>query len=187
MSLSLVRRVLPALRERERVLVRLAAAGGRLSPRALSASEREALAALEEEGLVALEEGRAVLRLAAREEASPTAQLASRPEAAPVRRLILLAGRKLPAVAQPLAREAPEVLLRAAEAALPYGPRGGAALVLWLPKVAEWAETFGKEAAARALGEAARKAREPFPYAERILARTARAVGGLEVADAERF
>lgn len=87
-----------------------------------------------------------------------------------VRGLVLQAGRRLPKVAQPMAARAPGVLLRTAEAALVYpAEQRTGKLFSWLPEVAQWAATWGGEAVEKALLEAARKAKEPFPYARKLL------------------
>ncbi|MEN2981310.1 MAG: hypothetical protein ABDH20_01480 [Thermus sp.] len=164
-----IRALLPHLRGRERLLIRLAFRRTGLDPRRLPEEEKEALEGLLEEGLVVRVENRVRLALEGRE-VSPTEALGQ--EYPHVRHLLLQAGKALPSLAHPLAREHPVLLVRAAEAALPYGRRGVPAFLLWLPRVAAWLETYGEEAAVNALEEAARKAREPFPYAERILSRT---------------
>lgn len=101
-------------------------------------------------------------------EQSPCQALA---EAHPhVRGLVLQAGRRLPKVAQPMAARAPGVLLRTAEAALVYpAEQRTGKLFSWLPEVAQWAATWGGEAVEKTLAEAARKAKEPFPYARKLL------------------
>ncbi len=101
-------------------------------------------------------------------EQSPCQALA---EAHPhVRGLVLQAGRRLPKVAQPMAARAPGVLLRTAEAALVYpAEQRTGKLFSWLPEVAQWAATWGGEAVEKALLEAAQKAKEPFPYARKLL------------------
>lgn len=162
-------------------------------PRTLRYLLERVIPALEREGALVVEDGVARLNLEkappagrrapaeasvleapkakkGKKEPSPVQALA---EAHPhVRGLLLQVGKRLPKEAQPLAASHPGVLLRAAEAALVY-PEGRRAntLILWLPEVRAWAKTLGAEAVEEALREAAKHAREPFPYARKLLAK----------------
>ncbi|WP_244454882.1 hypothetical protein [Thermus thermophilus] len=163
-------------------------------PRTLRYLLERVIPALEREGALVVEDGVARLslekaRAAGRQapaEASvlevPKAKKGKKKEPSPVqalaeanphvRGLLLQVGKRLPKEAQPLAASHPGVLLRAAEAALAY-PEGrrASALILWLPEVRAWAKTLGAEAVEEALREAAKHAREPFPYAKKLLAK----------------
>ncbi len=156
-------------------------------PRTLRYLVEKVIPALEREGALVVEGGVARLAVASPTEApapspAPKAKGGKEKEPSPVqalaeanphvRGLLLQVGKRLPKEAQPLAASHPGVLLRAAEAALAY-PEGrrASALILWLPEVRAWARTFGAEAVERALREAAKHAREPFPYAKKLLAK----------------
>ncbi|VCU54519.1 hypothetical protein TTHNP3_00032 (plasmid) [Thermus thermophilus] len=157
-------------------------------PRTLRYLLERVIPALERAGALVVEDGVARLSLekappAGRQApAEPKAKRSKRKEPSPVqalaeanphvRGLLLQVGKRLPKEAQPLAASHPGVLLRAAEAALAY-PEGrrASALILWLPEVRAWAKTLGAEAVEEALREAAKHAREPFPYAKKLLAK----------------
>lgn len=157
-------------------------------PRTVRYLLEKVVPALEREGALVVEDGVARLSLekappAERQApAEPKAKRSKRKEPSPVqalaeanphvRGLLLQVGKRLPKEAQPLAASHPGVLLRAAEAALAY-PEGrrASALILWLPEVRAWAKTLGAEAVEEALREAAKHAREPFPYAKKLLAK----------------
>lgn len=157
-------------------------------PRTVRYLLEKVVPALEREGALVVEDGVARLSLekappAERQApAEPKAKRSKRKEPSPVqalaeahphvRGLLLQVGKRLPKEAQPLAASHPGVLLRAAEAALAY-PEGrrASALILWLPEVRAWAKTLGAEAVEEALREAAKHAREPFPYARKLLAK----------------
>lgn len=157
-------------------------------PRTVRYLLEKVVPALEREGALVVEDGVARLSLekappAERQApAEPKAKRSKKKEPSPVqalaeanphvRGLLLQVGKRLPKEAQPLAASHPGVLLRAAEAALAY-PEGrrASALILWLPEVRVWAKTLGAEAVEEALREAAKHAREPFPYAKKLLAK----------------
>ena len=192
------RELFPWMGLRERVLLVLYYEGPKdLKALALELAERprtlrylleRVIPALEREGALVVEDGVARLSLekvppAERQApAEPKAKRSKRKEPSPVqalaeanphvRGLLLQVGKRLPKEAQPLAASHPGVLLRAAEAALAY-PEGrrASALILWLPEVRAWAKTLGAEAVEEALREAAKHAREPFPYAKKLLAK----------------
>jgi len=180
---EVLKKLLPHFRGEARLLALLALKGGEVSlEEAMEASDLkeeallEVLHELETRG--AVEVAGEKVRAAAKEEKkragakrrppSPTERLAAlHPH---VKGLLLQAGRQLPRLAQPLAAKAPEVLLRACEAASAYGPRRGLSVLLaWLPEVDAWTRALGGEAVAGALEEAAKQAERPFPYAKKLL------------------
>jgi hypothetical protein len=175
-------RLLPVFRGEARLLALLALSGGRAPlERFLEEGDLkeeaalEVLGDLEARGVVVLEEGEVRLAPEGREkprrkkrEPSPTERLAA--EHPHVKGLLLRAGREAPKVAQPLGAKAPLALVRACEAALAYEPsRRTSTLVVWLPEVEAWVRAVGQEAVAEALAEAAKAARQPFPYARKLL------------------
>lgn len=173
--------ILPHLPLQARVLVALAlgeASEGELVRRARTdrRSLRRVLERLTQQGLVVEEAGRYRIapdpKQASREKAPSPLEALARGEGAHVTSLLRGLARHLPQEAQPLAAKAPKALLRACEAAMIY-PAGGrlGKLVAWVREVRAWVREVGEEAVCAALEQAARHARDPFPYAEKIVER----------------